>query len=319
MTAWPRAWSRPALSAASLPKLRESESAERAGFACWPRRSRQASHWGSRRRQTDFPALLASDPVEDRRDAVDKESDRRFLVLHRDDNRKQRHENAPLNQLGLELAQRMVGRDVRGAARLAAHLDVLPCEAGYGGMVTETFIFVAEGVGSAVASPSLPIRSPSKDGPAAVNIETATQPRLHQDGLPVWRRYWSAAAIWLAMTMAVLDGAIANVALPTIAHELGATPASRSGSINAYQLTITVPLLPLAALGDRIGYQRRLHPGSWRCSPLGSLGCALVGILAAADRRADFPGHRRRLHHEHQRRARAGDLSGERCWAAASA
>ena len=39
-----------------------------------------------------------------------------------------------------------------------------------------------------------------------------------EDGLPIPRRYWSAAAIWLALSMAVLDGAIANVALPTIAQ-----------------------------------------------------------------------------------------------------
>src|SRR5438270_555899 len=76
-----------------------------------------------------------------------------------------------------------------------------------------------------------------------------------EDGLPVPRRYWSAAAIWLALSMAVLDSAIANVALPTIARELGASPSLSVWVINAYQLTITVLLLPLAALGDRIGYK----------------------------------------------------------------
>src|ERR1700754_5319046 len=76
------------------------------------------------------------------------------------------------------------------------------------------------------------------------------------DGLPVPRRYWSVAAIWLAMTMSVLDGAIANVALPTIAGELHASPASSIWIVNAYQLAITVTLLPLAALGDRLGYRR---------------------------------------------------------------
>jgi hypothetical protein len=34
------------------------------------------------------------------------------------------------------------------------------------------------------------------------------------DGLPAPRRHWAIAAIWLGMAMAVLDGAIANVALP---------------------------------------------------------------------------------------------------------
>ena len=73
------------------------------------------------------------------------------------------------------------------------------------------------------------------------------------DGLPVPRRYWSIATIWLAMTMSVLDGAIANVALPTIARELNASAAGSIWVVNAYQLAITVTLLPLAALGDSIG------------------------------------------------------------------
>lgn len=35
-----------------------------------------------------------------------------------------------------------------------------------------------------------------------------------QDGLPVPRRYWAIVSIGLGITLAVLDGAIANVALP---------------------------------------------------------------------------------------------------------
>jgi DHA2 family multidrug resistance protein-like MFS transporter len=100
------------------------------------------------------------------------------------------------------------------------------------------------------------------------------------DGLPVPRRYWSVAAIWLAMTMSVLDGAIANVALPTIAHELHASAASSIWVVNAYQLAITVTLLPLAALGDRLGY-RRVYMVGLAVFTLGSLGCALSHTLAS--------------------------------------
>ena len=100
-----------------------------------------------------------------------------------------------------------------------------------------------------------------------------------QDGLPIPRRYWSAAAIWLALLMAVLDGAIANVALPTIAGDLGASPATSVWIVNAYQLTITILLLPLAALGDRLGYRRIYIPGL-ALFTLGSLGCALAHSLA---------------------------------------
>lgn len=98
------------------------------------------------------------------------------------------------------------------------------------------------------------------------------------DGLPVPRRYWSVLAVWLAMTMSVLDGAIANVALPTIARELQASAASSIWIVNAYQLAITVTLLPLAALGDKLGY-RRVYMVGLAVFTLGSLGCALSHSL----------------------------------------
>ncbi|MDB5426429.1 MAG: multidrug transporter [Phenylobacterium sp.] len=98
------------------------------------------------------------------------------------------------------------------------------------------------------------------------------------DGLPVPRRYWSVVAIWLAMAMSVLDGAIANVALPTIAGELHASPASSIWIVNAYQLAITVTLLPLAALGDRLGY-RRVYMVGIAVFTVGSLCCALSHTL----------------------------------------
>ena len=99
-----------------------------------------------------------------------------------------------------------------------------------------------------------------------------------EDGLPVPRRYWSVVSIWLALTMAVLDGAIANVALPVIAHQLGASPAASVWVINAYQLTITILLLPLAALGDRIGYKCIYIPGL-ALFTIGSVACAAGGTL----------------------------------------
>ncbi|MDB5442795.1 MAG: transporter, partial [Phenylobacterium sp.] len=99
------------------------------------------------------------------------------------------------------------------------------------------------------------------------------------DGLPTPRRYWSVAAIWLAMAMSVLDGAIANVALPTIARELHTLPAASIWIVNAYQLAIIVTLLPLAALGDKLGY-RRVYIAGLAVFTLGSLGCALSHTLA---------------------------------------
>ena len=76
------------------------------------------------------------------------------------------------------------------------------------------------------------------------------------DGLAVPKRYWAILTIAFGLIMAVLDGAIANVALPTIARELSVSPASSIWVVNAYQLAVTVSLLPLAALGDIVGYRR---------------------------------------------------------------
>src|ERR1700709_2172016 len=95
---------------------------------------------------------------------------------------------------------------------------------------------------SAIAARS-PTRAPSR---AAGNDTDAHSPAGMPDGLPIPRRYSSVAAIWLAMTMTVLDGTIANVALPTIAHELNASAASSIWIVNAYQLGLTATLLPLA-------------------------------------------------------------------------
>jgi DHA2 family multidrug resistance protein-like MFS transporter len=118
-----------------------------------------------------------------------------------------------------------------------------------------------------------------------VNLEkSASLTEQTEDGLPIPRRYWSAAAIWLALAMAVLDGSIANVALPTIAKDLGASAATSVWIVNAYQLTITILLLPLAAFGDRCGYRRIYIPGLVLFT-LGSLGCAVAhsldGLIAA--------------------------------------
>jgi DHA2 family multidrug resistance protein-like MFS transporter len=100
------------------------------------------------------------------------------------------------------------------------------------------------------------------------------------DGLPVPRRTWSALAIWLAIVMAVLDGAIANVALPTIARQLGVAADQSIWVVNGFQLAIVVSLLPLAALGEMIGY-RRLFLSGIVVFTAASLGCAFADGLSA--------------------------------------
>lgn len=99
------------------------------------------------------------------------------------------------------------------------------------------------------------------------------------EGLPIPQRLWSALAVWIAVTMAVLDGAIANVALPTLARELAAAPDQIVWVINGFQLAVVVSLLPLAALGEKIGYRSVFLTGVVVFT-VASLGCALSHSLA---------------------------------------
>jgi DHA2 family multidrug resistance protein-like MFS transporter len=98
------------------------------------------------------------------------------------------------------------------------------------------------------------------------------------DGLPVPRRYWAILVIVLGVTMAVLDGAIANVALPTIARELNASAAQSVWVVNAYQLVIMVSLLALSSLGEIVGYARIYRIGI-AVFGVASLACALSDSL----------------------------------------
>ena len=78
----------------------------------------------------------------------------------------------------------------------------------------------------------------------------------HPDGLPQPERGWAILTIAIGLIMSVMDGAIANVALPTIARDLHASPAFSIWIVNGYQLAITISLLPLASLGEIVGYRR---------------------------------------------------------------
>ena len=106
-----------------------------------------------------------------------------------------------------------------------------------------------------------------------------TPTSIPNDGLPVPQRYGAILAIALGITVSVLDGAIANVALPTIANDFHASPAASIWVVNAYQLAITISLLSLASLGDIFGY-RRIYQTGLLVFSITSLFCALSDSLA---------------------------------------
>jgi DHA2 family multidrug resistance protein-like MFS transporter len=64
------------------------------------------------------------------------------------------------------------------------------------------------------------------------------------------------AAILAAVVLVVLDSAIANVALPTIARSLHVAPSLSIWVVTSYQTALVMALLPCAALGESYGYRR---------------------------------------------------------------
>ena len=94
----------------------------------------------------------------------------------------------------------------------------------------------------------------------------SSTPAEVSDGLPVPRRYWAILTIALGLVLAVMDGAIANIALPTIAKDLDASPAFSIWIVNGYQLAITISLLrwPRSARSSAIAAS--IWPGCC-CSP----------------------------------------------------
>jgi len=81
------------------------------------------------------------------------------------------------------------------------------------------------------------------------------------EGLPPGRRGMAALALALGLMLAVLDATMINVGLPSIAESLNESASSVVWVVNAYSLTVAMTLLPMAAIGERIGFKRLFRYG----------------------------------------------------------
>lgn len=109
------------------------------------------------------------------------------------------------------------------------------------------------------------------------DASSAKRPSAH-DGLPAERRRWAVAAIFIAVAVASLDTAIANIALPAIALDLHVSPADVIWVVNVYQIALVATLLPLGALGEIVGHER-IYLGGLLLFTLASLACACAWSL----------------------------------------
>lgn len=100
------------------------------------------------------------------------------------------------------------------------------------------------------------------------------------DGLAPPQRHWALAGLWIGMALSVLDSTIVNIALPSIARDLGASAAPVTWVVTAYQLAIMMGLLPVSALGEWLGY-RQVYVGGLILFVVTSLACALSTSLEA--------------------------------------
>ncbi|MEU2915756.1 DHA2 family efflux MFS transporter permease subunit [Streptomyces massasporeus] len=87
------------------------------------------------------------------------------------------------------------------------------------------------------------------------------------------RRWWALGALVASMLALGFDLTILNVALPTMAAQLGATTGELQWIVDSYVVVFAALMLPAGLLGDRFGRRRMLVTG---------LGVFLAGSLAGA-------------------------------------
>ncbi|CAM5285744.1 MULTISPECIES: DHA2 family efflux MFS transporter permease subunit [unclassified Streptomyces] len=87
------------------------------------------------------------------------------------------------------------------------------------------------------------------------------------------RRWWALGALVASMLTLGFDMTILNVALPTMAADLGATTGQQQWMADAYVVVFAALMLPAGLLGDRFGRRRMLITG---------LGVFLAGSLVGA-------------------------------------
>jgi DHA2 family multidrug resistance protein-like MFS transporter len=104
-------------------------------------------------------------------------------------------------------------------------------------------------------------------------------PQSHADGLPAPRRYVAIAVLLLTLVLVVLDGAIANIALPSIASSFHASESDTVWVVSSYQLAVLIALLPCGALGEILG-PRRVYLTGVVIFVAASAACALAPSLA---------------------------------------
>src|SRR6478735_3245820 len=94
------------------------------------------------------------------------------------------------------------------------------------------------------------------------------------------RLRWVVVLTAVGSFMAALDTLVVASALSTIKRDLGASLTDLEWTVNAYNLSFAVLLVPAAVLGDRLG-RARTYAAGLALFALASAGCAVAGSVGA--------------------------------------
>lgn len=101
----------------------------------------------------------------------------------------------------------------------------------------------------------------------------------HPDGLPEGLpRNLAITTITIGLAISVLSSSMTNLALPYMAQDLGISAESSIWIVNASQIALMISLIPVAALGDIVGY-RPVYRVGLAVFLIASIGCALAPTL----------------------------------------
>lgn len=88
------------------------------------------------------------------------------------------------------------------------------------------------------------------------------------------RQALAVIAVLASMALVVLDAAMVNVAVPTIAESLSEAPANALRVVSVYQASLLMALLPCAALGESLGNRRIFLGGVMLFAAAAALGAS---------------------------------------------
>ena len=112
-----------------------------------------------------------------------------------------------------------------------------------------------------------------------VDVTARVLHHLHPTGRATRSRWIVLAVLCASVFVVVLDGTIVNVALPTLATELGASTSELQWIVDSYVLVFAGLLMAAGSIGDRFGRKGVMQ-----------IGLVLFAVFSGSPRSPTAPG-----------------------------